>query len=179
MKLKKLNLPKFNLKRGNLAKRKAVVLSGAIVILILITVVGLFAMNKSREVAKVDCVGVTNSAKELISQNKYQEAYKTLGAKSENCGKPLDDSAKRDPAKTQQYVELLEFNSNTAVAAYGSGDKAQAKVYADEGIKIREQMTLEQENKIPPEKRDEFNDSLIKMYKIQHGLYRIHEGPTQ
>ena len=100
-----------------------------------------------------------------------QKAYDQLKPVAAQCA-ALQNEAAKDPAKVQGYINLIEYNSDLAVAAYAAGDKAQAKVYAAQGIKLNESRTPEQSRKISQDQIPTLNAALVKMYDIQENSYQ-------
>lgn len=128
--------------------------------------------SKSAESNRANCDALSGSVNELIKQKKYEEAYTQAKSKTDDCGTLKEGSNIQDPAKTGEYVGNLTYQASLAQAAFAAGDKEQAKIYAQQVIKLNTDMTPDQRSQIPNQ-----NDILMDMFDIEAGTKRpVEEG---
>lgn len=135
----------------------------------------LWVINNTKQGSKeaaADCAALSRSAETLLSKNDTRTAYDQLKGAADKCAAAKDDSVK-DPSNIQAYLDLIQYNSDLAVAAFASGDTEQAKKYAEAGIKLNEARSAIQSSSIPQDKKPELNKSLSDLYDIRDGYYQF------
>ncbi len=126
--------------------------------------------NKNAEKNKDDCIALSREATDLLAQKQNQAAYDKLKSDADSCSRVKSPDIKK-PDHIKDYVNLIQYNHDLAVAAYAAGNKAQAKIYADQGVKLSEARTSEQTSRITQDQVSKLNEFLFDMYRMQDGTY--------
>lgn len=161
---------KPNLKKIKLNKKPAIAFLVALLLLGLGA--GAYVYNNRQagnNLSLAECGKLREEAKQLLKQQKYAESYAKLQPHSRVCAKPLSDDEIKDQAKTGQVVEAAFFSAEAAKAAFLSGDKEQAKQYAEQAASMVQKMSQEQRDTIPQGERLSLYSDI---YLVRDGDYK-------
>lgn len=163
-------LPKFNINYIKKLERKklGLVFVGCFALLVAIAGILYYLDRKSNNDRQVDCSALTQKSKQLLQENKPEEAYDTLKSKAGACGALPSEKELKDITTTEKSIELATFNAELAKAGYLSGDKEKAKEYAEKASVIVETLSQHQRQQIPENKRLNLYDDI---YTIKKGIY--------
>lgn len=137
-------------------------------VILVVTSAALFLDNRS----KIDCAQLTKESAVVFQKMKYSQLYSQLKPHYDNCSALYTKTKGVKSDVNEKYVTPIAFSSMLAVSAYETGNEAEAKSYAKQGIKIRNLLTIGKEKQLDGQSKGELNRHLLNIYKIEAGIYR-------